>query len=285
MVAQLYARLYGLVKDHFKRNLPGLGFLLGRIKRPHTLRMAGGGLLYFHPAVARSYVRLVAGAYNEPETISFLHWLLTRAMNPVQFIDVGANVGEMVISAARHPNVTSAIAFEPNMACVEAITHSAELNHLGCVRVVCGPLADAPREIRWEGSDQRANAGRISSSETGELVCATTLDAEEPSYAGDSLVLVDVEGAEVMVLQGAQEYIRRNRPLIIFEYNDTSKQVWRMPQMVAALGDDYRVLRLRSDGLLDSDVERAWNCVAVHAGSAFASIIREREVREPVTGG
>ena len=45
-----------------------------------------------------------------------------------------------------------------------------------------------------------------------------------------------------------------------------------MSEIRQILGAGYTIYRLRSDGLLDGDVESAWNCVAVPAGSIYEDI-------------
>jgi FkbM family methyltransferase len=70
-----------------------------------------------------------------------------------------------------------------------------------------------------------------------------TLDHALPAGARVDFIKIDVEGAELLVLRGARETIRRTRPVIVFEhglgaadhYGATPEQVW------ALLVDDLKM--------------------------------------------
>lgn len=70
-------------------------------------------------------------------------------------------------------------------------------------------------------------------------------------------------------------FIRRVRPLIVFEYNIVSKRHFHLCDIEALLGDSYNIYRLREEGLLDSQTDNAWNCVAVPRGSVFGAFSRK----------
>jgi len=42
------------------------------------------------------------------------------------------------------------------------------------------------------------------------------------------------------------------------------------------LGDAYQIYRVRQDAMLDSDVENAWNCVAIPRNTQFETILKSR---------
>jgi hypothetical protein len=114
----------------------------------------------------------------------------------------------------------------------------------------------------------------------GSEVELTTLDQELADLSGPVLVLIDVEGGEPSVMRGGKSFIGRNFPLIVFEYNDTSKKHFRLEDVSAALPAGYSFYRLRADGRLDVDFSNTWNCVAVHPSSVFAGIVEALVVRE-----
>ena len=110
-------------------------------------------------------------------------------------------------------------------------------------------------------------------------VTATTLDAELLKFDEPAVILIDVEGAEALVLRGGSRYIQTARPLIIFEYNHVSKKFFTLDTIRSILGETYSLFRLRDDGFLDQSFESTWNCVAVSSDSVFfeacQSIIKE----------
>ena len=98
-----------------------------------------------------------------------------------------------------------------------------------------------------------------------------------PGYRIEAAVLpntnilkIDVEGAEYLVLRGAQRLLAAKTPLVIFEY--ITGRDHRMDEIRQILGDSYDVFRLRSDGKLDRTFTKTWNCVAVSSHSVFHHI-------------
>jgi hypothetical protein len=85
-------------------------------------------------------------------------------------------------------------------------------------------------------------------------------------------MMIDVEGHEPSVMRGAVHFVKTAHPLIIFEYNNTSKQHFSLDDIRKILPDSYQFYRLRGDGLLDQDFNNSWNCVAVSTDTEFAKI-------------
>jgi FkbM family methyltransferase len=252
--------------------LHGLGWLLRRVRTDRVIHVDGVRLWFDH-RVAASYDLLVAGELNEPETAVFLRAVLDALPEPVTFVDVGSNVGELLITLAAHPRVARAIGFEPQRFCVEACERSVELNGFPHVRLHRALVADGSVQ-RFASNARSPNVSAIA--ENGERVATVRLDDALADVAAPTVLLVDVEGAEPMVLRGAAELIRRVRPLIVFEYNFVSRAHYRLADVRAELGSGYSIYRLRRDGRLDLDVEQSWNCVAVPSGSAFEPVCAER---------
>jgi FkbM family methyltransferase len=250
--------------------LRGLGWLLRRIEQERVLPL-GGVLLHFDPRVAASYDRLVAGEHNEPETRAFLDHVLDAPGDRITFVNVGANVGEFLIPAAAHPRVSHAIAFEALPTCADVCARSAVLNGFRNVEVRRAVVGDGS-ERRFATHTRSPNVSAIAAS--GDPVTTVRLDDELPDLAGPAILLIDVEGAEPLVLAGASELVTRLRPLIVFEYNFVSRKHFALDRVRGLLGPGYAVYRLRADGRLDDRVEESWNCVAVPAATAFESTCR-----------
>ncbi len=276
IVWTIFTKLYALVvffmEKHFSINLPGLGFILRRIKIDHTINVQGRRY-YFYSKAASMYSLLIVGKFPEPETHLFFSKIIPRTNTKIGFIDVGAAVGEMVIDVAGYENIDNIIAFEPDMNLAKSCRLSAAINEYDNVTIIPKAVADKIKTVNFRFAKGRGISGSISEKEdngTEKIVC-TTLDNEiQPRSDLEYLVLIDVEGAEPLVLKGGTEFIKRKLPLIIFEYN--SGKNCRLSEITAILGLHYEIYRLRNDGHLDSNFDKAWNCVAVCKDSVFHPI-------------
>jgi hypothetical protein len=92
-----------------------------------------------------------------------------------------------------------------------------------------------------------------------------------------TVVLIDVEGAELLVPQGGREFLRRAKPLVIFEYNELGRSQYTLDAVRTVLGDGYHFYRLGPHGLLDRNLRDTWNCVAVSKESMFYEVCQNLE--------
>jgi FkbM family methyltransferase len=276
-LARAYAGLYGFVKDRTGRNIPGLGRVQRLVHREHPFELAG--LRFnFHPRLAGSYDRMIAGAFNEPQTRQLLLYILDRLSSPVTFVDVGANVGEFLITTAAHPGISRAIGFEAHPLCSAACRDAISTNRLEHVEVREVIVADGA-EYGFHAQTINPNSSAIGHHDNVQR--SVRLDDELADVSGNAVILIDVEGAEPLVFAGGREFIGRARPLVIFEYNYVSRSHYRLEQIRPFL-EGYRIWRARDDGRLDEEVERSWNCIAIPVGSEFESICDGLVVRSSV---
>ena len=272
--AKFYVKIYGFIRDRFGVTLRGMGFVLRRIRTDRVLDVAGRKLFFNH-TVATCYNRLVNGEFNEPETHLFLQRIFQSTPDQLMFVDVGANIGEMIVDVARYPNAVRLIGVEPNAECARACRESAALNGDRHVEVVQKVLNADGAPVRMFADATPLASSIVDKGDRKEhIVDATTLDKELMKYKEPAVILIDVEGAETLVLEGGKEYIERSHPLIIFEYNQVSKKFFSLDDVRAKLGNAYSVFRLRGDGKLDGSFDETWNCVAVPSGSVFSEPCR-----------
>lgn len=269
-ISRIYARAYARVKDTTGRNLKGLGFLLRRIDRDREFEACGLRWFFDH-RIGGTYMRLVGGSHNEPETQSILRFVADRVSAPLTFIDVGANIGEMVVEMAAHPKVKQVIGFEPHPVCAEVCRRNLQLNGLS---------ADVRNVLVGDGSAQPyiidpnyAPTSGIRHDVADAPRKPTVKLDNELALNGEAVLLIDVEGAELDVMKGGQCFIREQRPLVIFEYNYVNRRLYTLDAVAAVLGDGFELYRLRLDGKLDRDTSDTWNCVAVHRESSFRPIV------------
>ena len=271
--AKLYSWLYGLIKDHMNINIKGISFLLRRIKDDRVLSVKGCKMFFNHH-VGPCYTRLISGYWNEPETHQFLGYIINNTNDEVEFIDVGANIGEMVIDVARYKNVMQIYAFEPVPECARSIEKSIELNNYKSVKIIRKVVSDSETPVQFKSKSTAPYLSGIALDQdtSNEVFYPTTLDVELPHESRNPIILVDVEGFEPYVLRGGSKFIAQNKPLIIFEYNHISKNYFSIKVINEIIGREYRIFRLRKDGKLDTHTDNAWNCVAIHSHSPYWNI-------------
>jgi FkbM family methyltransferase len=254
--------------------MKGIGFIAIKLIRKDRAIKCNGLSFYLRHEIAGSYGVMIAGYWNEPETHIFLKSVFNSLARRADFIDVGANIGEMIADVARMPNVRNVIAIEPHPVCAAACVETAKLNGFASITVRQVLLSDRPKVINYSINAASPNASCMTDM-TADSVCmdASTLDIETAAINNDAILLIDVEGSELDVIRGGREFINRCKPLIIFEYNEVSRQKFHVDDIARELGPQYAIYRLRSnDGFLDGHVQYAWNCVAVHGGSVFNHI-------------
>jgi FkbM family methyltransferase len=266
--------LFSQVKERTGRNLKGLGFILRRLEQDREFTACGRRWFFDH-RIAGTYMRLVGGTHNEPETQSFLSYILEGLDHSITFIDVGANIGEMVVPMAAHPKVTRVIGFEPHPVCAEVCRKNLALNRLNKTDLHVSLVGDGSAQPYVIDPMYAPTSAIRHDLPDAPLTRSVRLD-DQADITGDSILLIDVEGAELDVMKGGQRFIRENRPLVIFEYNFVNRTLYTLNQVREVLGQGYEIVRLRSDGYLDRELGETWNCVAIPTDSVFAPLMQKR---------
>jgi len=155
--------------------------------------------------------------------------LLARVKPDATVFDVGANVGWWTVPLSRRvgPHNGKVVAFEPvpaNRARLEwAIAANAMQAH---VEVAAVALGDKSGELgMWLKSAETGAGSGTAALVTGAgpshlKVPVVTLDAwvAERGVTRCDLIKLDIEGAELMMLRGAEKFIAKTRPLIFGEF-------------------------------------------------------------------
>lgn len=190
----------------------------------------------------------------EREEIGIRAVLAATLDENASYVDVGANRGQLLRLALRVAPRGRHVAFEP------IPTLCAELARafptVDCRQLAVGATPGTARFCHfteldgWSGlrrspqiSDERGRPEFIS-------VTVSTLDRE----LGDvrpGVIKLDVEGAELQVLQGARVVLQETRPVVIFEhvpqatalYGDSSQAIW---ELFAELG--YTIFSVTGEG-------------------------------------
>ena len=185
-----------------------------------TLRKElGNGLLFEFPyrsKIARDFVMSVPEKPDhvwEPQTTRLLLHLCREVTDAIVG---GAYFGDQAIPVADALRGRGTChAFEPDADEAALLERNARLNGLTNLRVrTIGLWSDTVSRLAFTGDDALASPVAAD-----EGVPVTTIDA----YAAEAgmkrlgLIMLDVEGAELRILQGAEQVLRRDTPHVVFE--------------------------------------------------------------------
>jgi len=184
------------------------------------------------------------------------------------FFDIGANLGQYTLLAAEKVGPTGHVySFEPNTRMFGELQFNVQLNSLGnfCTlnkMALSSMTGEAMMLIHSPGSEVYGSLGKSSLNPDAiigaELVPTQTLD----SYIVDNgifsidFIKIDVEGAELLVLHGAEHILKRIRPYLLIEISDlnTVNHGYKAKEVVELLSkNDYTLNTISAAG----DVVRA----------------------------
>jgi FkbM family methyltransferase len=169
----------------------------------------------------------VAGCVD-PSEFAFLDHVLEPGMT---FLDAGANDGIYTVFAAKRVGGQGTVwAFEPSARELSRLRHNLELNHLAA-RIFPLALADCSGQAELSvGAYEHAGHNTLGAfayqteMESKDLVEVRRLDEvlNEDPLARLDIMKIDVEGAELRLLRGALETLRKYRPVLLFEVSEGS---------------------------------------------------------------
>jgi len=206
----------------------GLRFLIKTVPNPPpgivTRGISGFPLrLKFNPQTYMGKCLYYRGIYEEA-IVKRLRKFLKPGMS---FIDVGANVGfYTVIAGHLVGNEGKVIAFEPQRDLVKLLRSNIEINRLTNVSIEAVALGVRRSEdFLYQVSKSNDGQATLQLNDDEQVigqpipVHVNTLDRALADKRIEEVhgIKIDVEGAEVMVLEGFREHLeRRNRPKFIY---------------------------------------------------------------------
>lgn len=185
--------------------------------------------------------------------------------NAETILDIGAHIGcHSVMYAAMNPSA-NIYSFEPQSRvfsvlqknisdnCLSNVTafnnavgHEIKTTHMESF-ITDGPNAN--ENFVYDGSNMY-NLGGLSLGEHGEQVSMITIDSL--NLSGCDYMKIDVEGAERMVLIGAQNTIRKYKPVICYEsnYKYVLSEIEMSPQEIIKTLGEYDIVELENYNFL-----------------------------------
>ncbi|MEQ6330161.1 FkbM family methyltransferase [Pseudomonas chengduensis] len=204
--------------------------------------------------------------------------LLKNVLTPgMVVVDVGANIGEVtLVSAQCVGNTGSVIAFEPVNVIANRLAEHVRINDLKQVVIIRDALgaavekrvpiyASCGQDVSDEHQGLASLYGEGEGQEPIEFVNITTLDETVNSLCLSrvDLIKIDIEGGELACLQGADNVLRRFRPMLVVEVQAFSARqagwdVSELFQYLRGLGYEFftigprgRLIELELEALVD----------------------------------
>jgi FkbM family methyltransferase len=147
--------------------------------------------------------------------------------------DIGANAGYISLAAAQARRSAKVIAFEPLPALAEDVALAAQLGGFDHLSVYNVALSAENGEAELFLPTQSVHASFVSREEGATRVKVPTVRLDDAVAAGilppPTVIKLDVEGAEMLVLDGAAETLRTHRPLICFECDLNAERFGHTP--------------------------------------------------------
>jgi FkbM family methyltransferase len=173
----------------------------------------------------RMYVRLDDWAVGARIAVNRVHEKhvtgeISRYFKPgMVLVDVGANIGYYTLLAASLLDGTGQIhAFEPGAGNYNLLQMSVAKNGFKNIRLYPNAVADKIGVVGLNMDDSNGMITQAASAACAYQVQAVTLDHTLRDASRIDLLKIDVEGAEGLVLKGAEQLIARHHPVIFTEF-------------------------------------------------------------------
>jgi FkbM family methyltransferase len=220
----------------------------GRVRLPIIAGRLRGR--WWLPASRGKILRILNGTYEREQTRLF-----ERHVRPgATVLDVGAHVGYYTLLSAVLAGPSGRVhSFEPNPQNADFLRRHVRINRLDSVRVEQAAVSDREGTARFDfgtgsGTGHLADAGALE-------VRTLRLDDYCAQHAlAPAALKIDVEGAEMSVLQGARDMLARHRPVIFLSTHG--------PEVHRASLALLRELGYRVAPILGGDVEATTEVLA-----------------------
>jgi FkbM family methyltransferase len=240
-------------------------------------REFGGHIIWTSPDARLRYLRPGRAAFDR-ELLQFAR----HFTSPGQVVfDVGANVGEFAVAACHFVGSQGAVlAIEPDpFLCALLHRTIAEPRNAGLpLDALCVAAAEknglAPFHIASRGRASNALAGHglptMGDVRGRFIVPVFTIDTIAERWRAPGFIKIDVEGAELRVLEGARQTLMQHRPLILVEVTGMGESVGELFTRAS-----YKIFVPTAHGELTGISQCAFNTVAVPEEKVRMMNVRE----------
>jgi FkbM family methyltransferase len=185
--------------------------------------------------------RLWLGSYEMSKMALAARWVNSGDT----VFDIGAHVGiYTLLFSGRVGNPGHVVSFEPSPRNVAFLRRHVQLNRLGNVTVIEAALSSSARTARFSLTDS-LSTGHLASCGTLDVQTLTIDAVVESQHRVPALMKIDVEGAEMEVLLGAEGALTDVRPVILIA---THSEALKRACTEYLIRKAYRVRSLHSSG-------------------------------------
>ncbi len=157
-------------------------------------------------------------------------------------VDVGANIGYFTLLLAKKVGSQGrVIAFEPFSVVYEVLEKNVALNGYGNVTLVNKAVAGRSAAVGFShvGTDLLSSIERIVPDSLNHVSAVSLDDYFGPVHRRVDFVKVDVEGAELSVLEGMQGILQNDHPILLIELHGCASSVDVHPVVSNLLNAGY----------------------------------------------
>lgn len=210
--------------------------------------LGGLGLQYLH--------------LSEPWMTNLL--LKLRSLKPDNFVDIGVNLGQTLVKAYSVFDGINYVGFEPNCSCVNYAREIVRRNSLKNFNIIPVGISNHTEVLKlnfFSKDDNDSSASILEDFRPDQQIVNSLFVPvfDEGKLipflpeTGATIVKIDVEGAELEVLQGFSSWVSRLKPIILIEilpaYSIENKyRVERQLKLQDLLGEwGYSIFRIKKD--------------------------------------
>jgi len=184
---------------------------------------------------------------SEPWMLSVLKKILTPEN---QFVDIGVNLGQTLIKVKSIDKAISYVGFEPNPLCVFYVGRMIKVNAFPNTEIYPVGVSEKSEVLKlnlYSDADHDSSASIISefraSSYIKKSINVPVFNIEELDLGKMDVVKIDVEGAELEVLNGLKNQLSNDKPNILIEilpvYSNSNKERLDRQNSIEALMSKY----------------------------------------------
>lgn len=174
------------------------------------------------------------------EPVQYLDEKIYKLQKNYTFVDAGSYIGDTVQTLLRYgqkPN--KIICIEPIKQNVDKLEKYIKQNNINCVDIYGCAVSNYKGETYFEC--ENSMAARVSETE-GKLVKCDSIDNIcLGKYSKIDVIKMDIEGAEIVALEGAKQVIKRDMPVLAICVYHREDDFYTIPMLIKKIYPEYKL--------------------------------------------